>query len=100
MTNALRYGQAPVTVFADQIGGRLQVAVEDRGEGVSPEFVPALFERFSRSDQARTRGPGTGLGLAIAQSYAEAHEGTVEYRQAEPHGACLLYTSPSPRDRS
>ena len=87
VTNALRYGQAPVTVFADQVDGRLQVAVEDRGEGVSPEFVPALFERFSRSDQARPRGPGTGLGLAIAQSYAEAHQGKLEYRQAEPHGA-------------
>ena len=87
VTNALRYGQAPVTVFAEQVDGRLQVAVEDRGEGVSPEFVPSLFERFSRSDAARPRGPGTGLGLAIAQSYAEAHQGKLEYRQAEPHGA-------------
>jgi signal transduction histidine kinase len=87
VTNALRYGKPPVTVYADQIDGRLQVAVEDRGEGVAPEFVPALFERFSRSDSARPRGPGTGLGLAIAQSYAEAHEGRVEYRPAQPHGA-------------
>jgi signal transduction histidine kinase len=87
VTNALRYGRPPVIVYADQIDGRLQVAVEDRGEGVAPEFVPALFERFSRSDTARPRGPGTGLGLAIAQSYAEAHRGTVEYRQAQPHGA-------------
>jgi signal transduction histidine kinase len=87
VTNALRYGRPPVTVSADQINGRLQVAVEDRGEGVAPEFVPALFERFSRSDAARPRGPGTGLGLAIAQSYAEAHEGRVQYRQAQPHGA-------------
>jgi signal transduction histidine kinase len=87
VTNALRYGRPPVIVYADQIDGRLQVAVEDRGEGVAPEFVPALFERFSRSDTARPRGPGTGLGLAIAQSYAEAHRGSVEYRQAQPHGA-------------
>ena len=87
VTNALRYGRPPVIVYAVQIDGRLQVAVEDRGEGVAPEFVPALFERFSRSDTARPRGPGTGLGLAIAQSYAEAHQGTVEYRQAQPHGA-------------
>jgi signal transduction histidine kinase len=87
VTNALRYGSPPVIVHADQVDGRLQVAVEDRGEGVSPEFVPALFERFSRSDATRPRGPGTGLGLAIAQSYAEAHDGKLEYRQAEPHGA-------------
>jgi signal transduction histidine kinase len=87
VTNALRYGKPPVTVYADQIDGRLQVAVEDRGEGVSPEFVPALFERFSRSDATRPRGPGTGLGLAIALSYAEAHQGKLEYRHAVPHGA-------------
>ena len=87
VTNALRYGKPPVTVFARQGDGRLEVAVEDRGEGVPSEFVPALFERFSRSDAARPRGPGTGLGLAIARSYAEAHQGRLRYRHAEPHGA-------------
>jgi signal transduction histidine kinase len=97
VTNALRYGKAPVTVTAEQIDGRLAVAVEDRGDGVSPEFVPALFERFSRSDQARPRGPGTGLGLAIAQSYAEAHEGKLRYQHAEPHGARFEVVLPAER---
>lgn len=97
VTNALRYGKPPVIVHADQVDGRLQVAVEDRGDGVSPEFVPALFERFSRSDAARPRGPGTGLGLAIAQSYAEAHDGKLEYRQAEPHGARFELVLPAER---
>ena len=87
VTNALRYGKPPVTVLARQGEGRLEVAVEDRGEGVPSEFVPALFEHFSRGEAARPRGPGTGLGLAIAQSYAEAHRGRLRYRQAEPHGA-------------
>lgn len=94
VTNALRYGKPPVIVHADQVDGRLQVAVEDRGEGVAPDFVPSLFERFSRSDAARPRGTGTGLGLAIAQSYAEAHDGRLEYRQAEPHGARFLIVLP------
>ncbi|HEY7707338.1 MAG TPA: histidine kinase dimerization/phospho-acceptor domain-containing protein, partial [Gaiellaceae bacterium] len=48
VTNALRYGKPPVIVYARQVDGRLEVAVEDRGEGVPSEFVPALFERFSR----------------------------------------------------
>ena len=87
VTNALRYGRPPVIVHARQVDGRLVVAVEDRGEGVPSEFVPALFERFSRSDAGRPRGPGTGLGLAIAQSYAHAHQGQLHYRQAVPHGA-------------
>jgi signal transduction histidine kinase len=87
VTNALRYGRAPIHVSADGENGRLQVAVEDRGEGVPSEFVPKLFERFSRSDPSRRRLGGTGLGLAIAHSYAEALAGELRYRDARPHGA-------------
>jgi two-component system sensor histidine kinase MtrB len=87
VTNALRYGRAPIHVSAERENGRLQVAVEDRGEGVPLEFVPKLFERFSRSDSSRRRAGGTGLGLAIAHSYAEAHAGELRYREAMPHGA-------------
>lgn len=87
VTNALRYGRAPIRISAERENGRLQVAVEDRGEGVPSEFVPKLFERFSRSDPSRRRASGTGLGLAIAHSYAEAHEGELRYRHARPHGA-------------
>jgi signal transduction histidine kinase len=87
VTNALRYGQAPIHVSAERENGRLQVAVEDRGKGVPSEFVPKLFERFSRSDPSRRRAGGTGLGLAIAHSYAEALAGELRYREANPHGA-------------
>jgi signal transduction histidine kinase len=87
VTNALRYGRAPIHVSAERENGRLQVAVEDRGEGVPSEFVPKLFERFSRSDPSRRRAGGTGLGLAIAHSYAAAHAGELRYRDARPHGA-------------
>jgi signal transduction histidine kinase len=87
IANALRYGRSPIRVTAESDNGRLQVAVEDRGEGVPHEFVPRLFERFSRSDPSRRRAGGTGLGLAIAQSYAQAHSGELRYRDAQPHGA-------------
>ena len=87
VTNALRYGRAPIHVSAERENGQLRVAVEDRGEGVPSEFVPKLFERFSRSDPSRRRAGGTGLGLAIAHSYAEALAGELRYRDARPHGA-------------
>jgi signal transduction histidine kinase len=87
VANALRYGRAPIRVTAQREDGQLQVAVEDRGEGVPSEFVPKLFERFSRSDPSRRRAGGTGLGLAIAHSYAEALAGELRYREALPHGA-------------
>ena len=86
ITNALRYGSPPVFVNASHTDRHLRVAVEDRGEGVPSQFVPDLFERFTRAGQ-RERTGGTGLGLAIARSYARAHDGDLVYEDVEPHGA-------------
>jgi signal transduction histidine kinase len=95
VTNALRYGRAPIRISAERENGRLEVAVEDRGDGVPSEFVPQLFDRFSRNDPSRARASGTGLGLAIAHSYAEAHAGELRYRHARPHGARFELVLPS-----
>jgi signal transduction histidine kinase len=85
VTNALRYGLPPISVAAVRRDRHLRVFVEDRGDGVPPDFVPELFERFTRG--ARERVGGAGLGLAIARSYARAHHGDLVYEDAEPHGA-------------
>jgi signal transduction histidine kinase len=87
VTNALRYGEAPVVVRAEHTDRHFRLVVEDRGRGIPPEFVPDMFERFSRSDDSRERAGGTGLGLAIARSYAVAHGGELLYRPAHPRGA-------------
>jgi len=87
VTNALRYGQAPIVVRAEQLDRHFRLSVEDRGSGVPTEFVPDLFERFTRSDPSRDRTGGTGLGLAIARSYAQAHGGDLLYEPVEPSGA-------------
>lgn len=86
LQNALRYGQPPIAVRATQNDRHFRLTVEDRGPGVSAEFVPDLFERFTRSPEAHGRG-GTGLGLAIARSYAHAHRGDLLYEPADPRGA-------------
>jgi signal transduction histidine kinase len=86
VTNALTYGQAPVTVGGFERDRHFYVTVTDSGRGVAPEFVSHLFEPFQRSESSRgTRG--TGLGLAISRSYAQAHGGELIYEQAEPTGA-------------
>jgi signal transduction histidine kinase len=87
VTNALRYGQPPVVVRAERADRHFRLAVEDRGPGVPDEFVPSLFERFTRSRSGRDRVTGTGLGLAIARSYAAAHGGDLIYEPADPTGA-------------
>ncbi len=86
VVNALSYGAAPVTVMAQQNDRHFRLTVQDSGQGVEPEFVPELFERFTRSAESRRR-PGTGLGLAIARSYAQAHRGDLIYEPAVPSGA-------------
>jgi signal transduction histidine kinase len=87
VANALRYGEPPVIVRAEQRDRHFRLAVEDRGPGVPEDFVPDLFERFTRSERSQKRGTGTGLGLAIARSYANAHSGELVYEPASPTGA-------------
>ena len=87
VANALRYGEPPVTVTATRRDTHLRLAVEDRGEGVRREFVPRLFDRFTRGSEAQARTDGSGLGLAIARAYARAHGGDIVYEPAMPHGA-------------
>ena len=94
VTNALRYGGTPVRVSAQAQDRHFRLAVEDHGPGVPGEFVPSLFERFSRSNASRERAGGTGLGLAIARSYAQAHGGDLLYEPGQPTGACFRLVIP------
>jgi len=95
ITNAFRYGAPPVTVSAERTDRHLRVSVQDRGRGVAPEFIPDLFERFSRSEGSRASATGTGLGLAIARSYARAHGGDLIYEDAVPSGAVFRLVLPT-----
>jgi signal transduction histidine kinase len=79
LTNALRYGAPPIRIVARQDDTHLRLSVQDNGEGIDPEFVPSLFDRFQRSDKARQSGTGAGLGLSIARLYARAHGGDLVY---------------------
>jgi signal transduction histidine kinase len=95
ITNAFRYGTPPVIVSAERTDRHLRITVEDRGGGVPPEFIPDLFERFSRSEGSRASAVGTGLGLAIARSYARAHGGDLIYEDALPSGAKFRLVLPA-----
>ena len=73
-------------------GDRLRIAVADTGEGIAPEHVTRVFERFYRADTARDREHGgAGLGLAIAKALVEAHGGSISVASAGP-GAGATFT--------
>jgi signal transduction histidine kinase len=95
VTNAFRYGGAPVRVTATAENGRLRVEVEDSGPGVAHEIEATLFDRFTRAGVARDRVAGAGLGLAIARAYARAHRGDLRYERGDPTGARFVVDLPA-----
>jgi two-component system phosphate regulon sensor histidine kinase PhoR len=78
IANALRYGEpgTPVMVSAKAEGPMVHLSVTDEGEGIAPEHVARVTERFYRVDTSRSRSlGGTGLGLSIVKHIVERHRG-------------------------
>ena len=81
IANALRYGEpgTAVAVTATDEGSMVHLSVQDRGEGIAPEHVPRVTERFYRVDTSRSRAlGGTGLGLSIVKHIVERHRGRLQ----------------------
>jgi len=86
VSNAIRHTppDKPISVRAYKKDDGARIQVIDEGEGIPPEHLPHLFNRFHRVDSSRDRtSGGTGLGLSIVKSIVEAHGGTVAI-QSEP----------------
>jgi two-component system phosphate regulon sensor histidine kinase PhoR len=82
ITNALRYGEqgTPVVVSAAVEDAMVHLSVADQGEGIAPEHLKRLTERFYRIDTSRSRSlGGTGLGLSIVKHIVERHRGRLTF---------------------
>jgi signal transduction histidine kinase len=101
LSNALRHTPkgGEISVSSEAGAGMLSLAVRDSGEGLQPEQLGAVFDRFYRGDKSRSRETGgTGLGLAIVKAIVEAHGGQV---QAHSEGKDLgsVFTIRLPQER-
>jgi signal transduction histidine kinase len=89
LENAFAYGRPPIEVRGIERADRADILVCDSGPGVPEDFVPHLFERFTRDPCVKRRTEGSGLGLWIVRHLAQANGGDVCYEVPEGGGACF-----------
>jgi signal transduction histidine kinase len=97
ISNALRHTPAGGTVRINvfKSGSELHTIVQDTGEGIQPDDLPYIFERFYRGEKSRNRSTGgTGLGLAIARSIVEAHGGIIDAESEPGKGTKIRFVLP------
>ena len=98
--NAIRYGcndrNSMVEVSVLREGSQLSLSVQDWGDGIAPQHLPRLTERFYRADSARSReSGGTGLGLAIVKHIVERHRGELRIESAPGQGTQVKVILPT-----
>ncbi len=97
LDNAIRHtpGGGRILVNVMEQEGVIKVTVSDTGEGIPPEDLSHMFERFYRVDKSRSRATGgSGLGLTIARRLVEAHGGTIEVQSKVGEGSHFTFTIP------
>jgi PAS domain S-box-containing protein len=98
LSNAIKFSPegATVEVSAARVGKDFRLTVVDHGKGISPDFLPRIFERFSQQDSSSTKSyGGLGLGLAIVKQLVELHAGSIEVESAgEGRGATFTVYIP------
>ena len=98
LSNAVKFTPrgSRVEVRAETVGREVRISVIDNGEGIAPELLPHIFDRFRQADSSsRRRHGGLGLGLAIVHSLVELHGGRVTAESAgEGRGATFTVALP------
>ncbi|MBG0564476.1 sensor histidine kinase [Actinoplanes aureus] len=96
VTNAVKYSPGDIHVSAalDETGDEVLLAVTDEGNGVPPDFVEHLFDRFTQAEQSGGARTGAGFGLYLSRLLAEANQGQVWYEDVVPHGGRFVLRLP------
>lgn len=98
VANAIKFTSkgGRVQIVLERVDSYLEVSVMDTGQGIKPEFLPYVFDKFRQADASITRSQGgLGLGLSIVQSLTELHGGSVRVKSAgEGKGATFIVSFP------
>jgi PAS domain S-box-containing protein len=98
LSNAIKFTPrgGRVQIYSQRVNSHLEIVVSDSGQGISPDFLPHVFDRFRQADQKTSRQHGgMGLGLAIVRHLVEMHGGTVRAAsEGEGKGATFTVTLP------
>ncbi|MEK9143775.1 MAG: HAMP domain-containing sensor histidine kinase, partial [Patescibacteria group bacterium] len=96
--NAIKYSpdKSTITVSCEKLDGSLILSVTDKGIGIGEKDVPHVFDRFYRTDKARSKmgAGGYGLGLSIAKQIVEIHHGKITVQSREHKGTTTLVRLP------
>ena len=99
--NAVKYGRpgSPIRISMARTGDNMvRLAVQDEGDGINPQHLPRLTERFYRVDSGRSRAMGgTGLGLSIVKHIVERHRGRLDIASIPGTGTTVSVTLPAAR---
>lgn len=99
LTNAVKFNLrgGTIDVRLERVNSHVRIVVHDTGQGISPEFLPFVFERFRQADGTITRAHGgLGLGLSIVRHLIELHGGTIRAEsEGEGKGATFTVTLPA-----
>lgn len=91
--NARTHGRPPITVTVRAAPDHVEVSVADRGDGIEPQHLGRVFDRFYKADRSRSSG-STGLGLAIAKENARLHGGDLTVASEPGEGATFTLRLP------
>jgi len=96
ISNAIKYAdKGKINIHGENRKGLVIICVSDEGQGIAPQDIPHIFDRFYRAEDAQRNKKGAGLGLYLAKSIIEAHKGRIWVDTEHGSGARICFSLPA-----
>ena len=95
ISNSIKYSDSGEICVSGETRKKIaMVCISDEGQGIAPQDMPYIFDRFYRSSDAMRNKKGAGLGLYLAKAIIEAHQGRIWIDSEHQHGAKICFSLP------